>query len=150
MLSTEEKIGACGPIVADLQKIKVHAQRMAAMIESALDPGRSADEASKTLNHDLSNCLTPILGYGGDLARVAHKYLLDGFAEEFREVDGLGHRVQCLAEATVAQLRSPDIHAFVEDVNVNRYLDRIPAPVAGDDDLALALGRARPHSGRRG
>jgi class 3 adenylate cyclase len=135
LLTAEEKIAACGPILADLQKIKLHAQRMAAMIQSALDPGRSVDEASKTLNHDLSNCLTPILGYGGDLARVARRYFLDGFADEFREVDGLGHRVQYLAQATIAQLRSPAGHAFAEDVNL--YLERIPAPGAGDDD-ALA------------
>jgi class 3 adenylate cyclase len=135
LLSGEEKIGACRPIVADLQKIKLHAQRMAVMIESALDPGRSVDEASKTLNHEVSNCLTPILGYGGDLAREARKYFLDGFAEEFREVDGLGHRVQALAEVTAEQLGSPDLHAFVEDVNP--YLERIPAPAAGDDDGLL-------------
>jgi len=132
LLSAEEKIGACGPIVDDLKKIKLHAERMAAMIQSALDPGRSVDEASKTLNHDLSNCLTPILGYGGDLARVARKYFLDGFTDEFREVGGLGHQVQSLAQATVEQLRSPDRLAFVEDVNL--YLERIPAPVADDDE----------------
>jgi adenylate cyclase len=137
LLSGEEKIGACGPLLADLQKIKVHAQRMAAMIESALDPSRSADEASKALQHDLSNCLTPILGYGEELTRVAHRYFLDSFVDEFREVDGLGHKVQHLAEATAEQLHSPDTHAFVEDVNVNRYLDRIPASVAGDDDVLL-------------
>jgi class 3 adenylate cyclase len=132
---SEEKIGACGPIVADLHQIKQHAQRMATMIESALDPGRSVDEASKTLDHEVSNCLTPILGYGEDLAREARKYFLDRFVDEFRQVDGLGHRVQVLAEATAEQLRSPEVHAFVEDVN--QYLERIPAPVAGDDDGLL-------------
>jgi class 3 adenylate cyclase len=132
LLSAEEKIAACRPILDDLQKIKQHAQRMAGMIQSALDPGRSVDEASKTLNHDLSNCLTPILGYGGDLARVARKYFLDGFTDEFREVDGLGHRVRDLAQATVEQLRAPDLPAFVEGVNC--YLERIPAPGAGDDE----------------
>jgi class 3 adenylate cyclase/CheY-like chemotaxis protein len=142
LLSAEEKIGACGPILADLQKIKVHAQRMAAMIQSALDPARSVDEASKTLNHDLSNCLTPILGYGGDLARVASKYFLESFANEFREVDGLGHQVQYLAQATVEQLRSPEAHAFAEDVS--HYLERIPAPGAGDDEgLSRAAERGR-------
>jgi CheY-like chemotaxis protein len=132
LLSAEKKIGACGPILADLQKIKLHAQGMGAMIQSALDPGRSVDEASKTLNHGLSKCVTPILGYGGDLARVASKYFLDDFTDEFRELDGLGHRVQYLAQATVEQLRSPERHAFVKDVNL--YLGRTPAPGAGDDD----------------
>ncbi len=133
LLSAEEKIGACGPILADLQKIKLHAERMAAMIQSALDPDRSVDEASKTLDRDLPNCLTPILGYGGDLARVASKYFLDSFASEFREVDGLGHRVQYLAQATVELLRAREGRAFVEDVNL--YLGRIPAAGAGDDAL---------------
>jgi len=132
LLSAEEKIGACVPIVADLHKIKLHAERMATMIQSALDPGRSVDEASQTLDDELPNCLTPILGYGEDLARVASRYFLDSFANEFREVDGLGHRVQYLAQATVEQLRSPEGSAFVEDVN--HYLERIPAPGAGDDD----------------
>src|SRR5262249_40492838 len=128
-------IAACEPILADLQTIKTHAQRTAEMIGSELVPGRAGEDASKTLNHDLRNCLTLVLGFGGELGRLAHKYFLDDFADEFREGHSLGRRILCLVDATVAQLRPPGGYAAVADID--RYLDRIASPDADRDD-ALA------------